>query len=420
VARSLKIPWYKAFVDCTLPHTEAPRNYLFWSAISVLAGVLKNEVFFKDGLYTLYPNQYIILTGPPGIGKGTAINFAWKMTKLVNNQRLANVLTDKATIPEILRLIAKGWPGGIKVLGSQGVVGALEHSCTIIASELQTLLSTGDASTLSTFCQLWDQQEYENRTKNQGTDIIKDMCVNLIGGTVPDYVRGMERDISAIVAGGFNARCIFIFEDKKSKELDFAVPLDRDPKSKALYDMLAADLEHIAHNVKGEYLLNDEAKLVWKNFYPSVSPLPEDSDAMLNFKGRMRTHVWKMCMILSAARKDRMIIEAADVRDAIFLVTKVRRQVDKVFRGVGTSQLAEPTAKVQAFIEKFGMCTKTELVKATHRHMEPATLDRVLYILLTIGYCVEQRVGNAVYYKQVPKIVQGVGLGAMSQSSNIP
>jgi hypothetical protein len=102
MSRQLTRPWYNAFVDCCLPHTEAPKNYLFWSAISVLAGVLKNEVYFKDQLFTLYPNQFIILTGPPGIGKGTAINFAWKMTKTLNG-RLANVLTDKATIPEILR-----------------------------------------------------------------------------------------------------------------------------------------------------------------------------------------------------------------------------------------------------------------------------------------------------------------------------
>lgn len=418
MARQLNRPWYNAFVDCTLPHTEAPKNYLFWAAISVLAGVLKNEVCFKDGLYTLYPNQFIILTGPPGIGKGTAINFAWKMTKHVNG-RLANVLTDKATIPEILRLIAKGWPGGIKVIGG-AVTGTMEHSCTIIASELQTLLSSGDPSILSTLCQLWDQQEYENRTKNQGTDIIKDMCVNLVGGTVPDYIRGMEHDLSAVVAGGFTARCIFIFEDRKSKELPFVSPIDKHPKSKALYDILIQDLEHIAKNVKGEYVLSPDAELVFRNFHGSMSPGHEDSDAMLNFKARMRTHIWKMCMILTAAESDNLVITGQTVRNAIFLVTTVRRQIDRIFRGVGSSQLAEPTARVQAIIERRGMCTRTELLQATQRHMDYTTLDKVLYVLMQIGFCVETKVGAKVYFKQVVQVVPNPGASQKVVGINKP
>lgn len=400
MSRLLTRPWYSTFVDCTLPHTEAPKNYLFWSAISVVAGVLKDKVFFKEGLYTLYPNQFIILAGPPGIGKGTAINFAWKMTKQQNG-RLSNVLTDKATIPEILRLIAKGWPGGIKVIGG-AVTGTMEHSCTIIASELQTLLSSsGDPTTLSTFCQLWDQQEYENRTKNQGTDIIKDMCVNLVGGTVPDFIRSMDKELGAFVAGGFTARCIFIFEEKKSKELPFISPIDKNPKSKALYDLLVSDLEHIAKNINGEYTLSPDAELVFRNEYGGMSPAYDDSEAMLNFKARMKTHVYKMAMILTASFTDSMVITGQVMRDAFFLVKSVRRQVDRIFRGVGSSQLAEPTARVQAIIERRGMCTRTELIQATQRYFDFTTLDRVLYVLALIGFCTEVKVGTKTYFKQV-------------------
>lgn len=415
--RQLNIPWYRAFVEATLPHTEAPKNYLFWSAISVLGGVLKNNVYFKDSLYTLYPNQFIILTGPPGIGKGTAINFAWKLIKTQTNP-LTNVLTDKVTGPKILHLISDGWAGPAKINGS-AVLAVKDHTCTIIATELQNLLNSGD-DMLPTFCQLWDQTDYEYRTKNQGSAIIKGMCVSLIGGTVPDYVRGMEHATNATIAGGFSSRCLFILEDKKSKEQADLPPLEENPKSLSLYSKLKDDLEYIAKNVRGEYKRDDEARIVFTNFYPAISPLPEDTDAILNFKARMRTHIWKMAMIFSAARKDKMVIEGQDVKDAIFMVTTVRRQLDKVFRGIGASQLAEPTARVQQTIERFGMCTKQELIKATHRHLDPQTLDRVLYVLETIGFCTTQKVGNKIYYKQIPKQVGGIGLGSQSKSVNMP
>jgi len=385
----------------------------------VLAGVLKNDVFLKRGLYTLYPNQFIILTGPPGIGKGTAINFAWRMTKITNS-RLANVLTDRATIPELLRLIAKGWPTVPKIINGQALMATMEHSCTIIASELQTLLASGTKDTLQVFCQLWDQQEYENRTKNQGTDIIRDMCVNLIGGTVPDYIRGMERDLGAVIAGGYTARCIFIHADKKSKELPDEPTIESIPKSLELYNKLKNDLLYIASNVKGEFKISEEARLIFSNYYPATSALPDDSDAMLNFKERIKTHIFKLSMILSAARKDSLIIEGQDIRDAIFLITSVRRQLDKVFRGIGSSQLAEPTAKVQSIIERYGMCTKLQLIQSTHRHFDPAVLDRVLYVLETIGFLTIQKRGGKIYYVQIPKGNQGMGLGSVSKSVNIP
>jgi energy-coupling factor transporter ATP-binding protein EcfA2 len=390
--------------------------YLFWSALSVLSGVLKNEAYIKEGTYTLYPNQYIVLTGPPGIGKGTAINTAWRLVKN-NGHSIANILTDEITGPKLLEVIAGGWAATPKLINGQAIIATKEHTCTIIASELQSLLDSGEGM-LVRFIKLWDQNEYEYRTKNQGSNLIKEMCVNVIGCTVPDYVRGMGGAYTSAVSGGFTARCIFVFEDKKSKELPDAIPLESDPKSKDLYDKLRNDLLHIAANVKGEYTKTDEARIIFSNFYPATTPFADDSDAMLNFKARMKVHIWKIAMLMSAARRDKMVIEGQDVRDAIYLVLSVKRQLDKVFRGAGSSDIAEVTAKVQSLMDRVGMVTKTELITALHRHMDPGTLDRVLYVLETIGYCTLRKINGKVYYIVVPKKVAGIGNN--TKSANIP
>ena len=237
------------------------------------------------------------------------------------------------------------------------------------------------------------------------------MCVNLVGGTVSDYIRSMEKDLGSFVAGGFTARCIFIFEEKKSKELPFIPPLDKDKKSKSLYDMLVNDLEHIAKNISGEYILDTEAELVFRNEYSGMSPSYEDSEAMLNFKARMRVHVFKLAMILTAAQSDKLVITGQVMRDSFFLIKSVRRQIDRIFRGVGSSQLAEPTARVQAIIEKRGMCTRSELIQSTQRYMDYTTLDKVLYVLELTGFCQEVKVGSKVYFKQIIKQVGGVKQG---------
>ena len=74
MARVLRKAWHESFYDCMEPHTDAPNNFITWSALSLIGATLKNNVYLKIGTYTLFPNQFIVLVAPPGIGKGTAMN----------------------------------------------------------------------------------------------------------------------------------------------------------------------------------------------------------------------------------------------------------------------------------------------------------------------------------------------------------
>jgi len=401
--RKLTKTWYNSFVDCTLPHTEAPRSYLEWAAFSVLGGVLKNHVYYDEGLYTLYPNQFIILVGPPSVGKGTAVNFAWDMVdKSTNPYKLANLIEDRVTAPRILQRIEAGWPIPPQVAaGGQVVTSLREHTCTIKSTELRVLLTASDWM-LEFLCECWDKNAYSYDTKNMGTNTIKNMCTSLIGATVPDFIRGLEKDVDSTVAGGFSSRCLFIFEDKKSKDLPFAPALKNNPKSLDLYQKLLDDLDYISKNLRGEYKMSQEAKIAFSNFYPTIAPEPADSDAMLHFKGRMKAHIIKTAMILAAGRKDDLVLEGVDMRVAIQLISNVQRKLDRVFRGAGNSRLAETSARVITCVEKASMCTKRELQRTLARHVTPEDLDKTLWLLLEIGHLREivnsSGNGRTVYY----------------------
>lgn len=413
--RKLTKTWYNSFVDCTLGHTEAPRAYLEWAAFSVLGGILKNHVYFKDGLFTIYPNQYIILTGPPAIGKGTAINFAWKLVKDSKlTYPLANTISDRATPEGIIKVLSNGWPiPPVVAQGGQIVTALREHTCTLFSSELRVLISSSDWM-LDFLCDSWDRNGYDYTTKTQGVYALKNLCTSLIGATVPDFIRGLEKDADMAVAGGFSSRCLYIFEDKKSKDLPFAQPIEANPQSKALYEKLGEDLQYIAANLRGEYTMNADAKIKWQNFYPSISPQPDDSDAMLNFKGRMKTHIFKTAMILAAGRKDSLVLEGIDIAVAISLITTIQKKLDRVFRGVGNSRLADATARVMTTIERHSMISRRELQKSLCvRHITPEDLDKALYLLVNIGHVSEIKNGPMTYYappkKQVPTpVAKGV------------
>ena len=95
------------------------------------------------------------------------------------------------------------------------------------------------------------------------------------------------------------------------------------------------------------------------------------------------------------------------MKDAIFLISTIRKQLDRVFRGMGSSRLADATARVQLCIEKYSMVTRRELLRTLHRHVMPDDLDRVLHLLEAIGHVRILKQGQTVYYappltKKVP------------------
>src|ERR1700728_241141 len=92
--RALSKNWILAYNEAISKISEAPGQYNIWAAIAVVSAVLKNHVRMARGPYVVNPNQYIILVGPPGVGKGTAIHPAFDIAKKLN---LINTISDRVT-----------------------------------------------------------------------------------------------------------------------------------------------------------------------------------------------------------------------------------------------------------------------------------------------------------------------------------
>lgn len=399
--RQLKTSIHDAFLKTVAPHTECPDRFIIWSAFSVIGSVLKNNVFIKDGLYTIYPNQYIILVGPPGIGKGTAINFNWGVVRDTAPNYLVNMISDRVTAPRILERIATGWNTNIpKIINGQVIIGgSIEHTCTLFSTELGVLVGASEWM-LEFLCESWDRNAYDYDTKNKGSAIVSDMCTSLIGGTVPDYVQNIERDNKRTIKGGFTSRCIFIYEETPSKYLPFPPPISSSSQSVSMLGCIKNDLEHISHNITGEYTYNVEAKIKFENFLKMVRTNAScDIEPVLNYKARIRAHILKLALILAASRKDSLVIEGIDMDNAIAFHQKVVKDLNRIFRGSGDSEISVAIAKVQEYIERVGLASKKELLSNLYRHMTVETLDRSLYVLETIGFCDPITRGKVTFFK---------------------
>lgn len=387
MARLLKKPWHEVFWECVSPHTDAPDNFITWSAISLIGATMKNNVFFETGTYTVYPNQFIVLVAPPGVGKGTAMQLVKGLIDEVK-PTLVNTLSDRITAERIIERIADGWIGPLKIVGQQLSIGNNDHNCMLFSEELRILLSASEW--MLTFLEVaWSQNTFDYQTKNKGNVSITSMCCSLLAASVPDFLRNVNREAHMVITGGFSSRCLFIYAENPSKDLPWPQPLKKNSRSKALYDSLSADLHEIAM-LKGEFQVAPVAKIIFEQFLVEnrACAAKDVSEAIINFRARVKAHVLKLAMVFSASRGNDLLISDIDMMNAIAEVKKIILSLEKLFRGAGDAPEAPIAARVQGFIEKTGQTTNREIMRAMHQHIGSfENLDRILTVLQAIGFC---------------------------------
>ncbi|HEY1646127.1 MAG TPA: DUF3987 domain-containing protein [Candidatus Saccharimonadales bacterium] len=412
--RALSSSWITTYYETIAKISEAPNQFNIWAAISVVSSVLKNHVYFSRGVYTIYPNQYIILVGPPGVGKGTAIHPAYDFPIDLG---LVNAVSDRNTAPRILEKLAAGFISmapGQSVLPpvantQQQIPQALKEAAAVIkASELQTLLGSSDWMT-TFLCETWDRKDFEYDTKHAGTSIVKNMCVSLIGACVPAYIQSLSKETASAINGGFTARAVFVYANEKSKNIEWPKSFKELQGGIDLHKKLEDDLRAIS-NLRGEFSISAHAKNVFQDFYrsKSVTHSDSDSDVMQHFKSRIHVHAFKVAMALSAAFSDSLEISLQDMQVAITLVKQVQNNLDRAFRGFGTSQLAEVTSRIQQFIEQRGVTTRKEILTYNHRYISDEDLTRVLFLLQQIDFIKVTSSGGTTqiqYNKQAGAVV---------------
>lgn len=386
--RTLNKPWLEAYLEY-VSETEAPSKYRLWSGISALSSSLKRKVFVKRGMLKIFANQYIVLVGPPGVGKGTAMTPA---IELVREANTAHFIEDRATAERIQEILANGFPQ-IQTLGGGMNITGTDHSATAVAPELSIFLGASDWS-LQFLCTLWDKSEFTYDTKKSKTVIIKENCFGLLGACTPDYIRKLNKDAMAAVAGGFTSRTIFCFAAKKEKTIVWP-----QGNSLALKQPLVDDLRHISQ-LHGEMQWTKESRDLFADFYTQNEDETDEfeSEVLMNFRARMWSHVVKAAMVLSISEGDDLIIKPRHVTTAINMVHEVFATLDITFRGVGESDLSEATDRIMRFIEKKGKCTRAEIMRFNYRHITDEDLERVLSTLKTIRFITEGFTGSSPIY----------------------
>lgn len=360
-----------------MQQAEAPPNFVFWSGILSIAAIMKRKVFYKRKLQTIYPNVYVILTGPPGSGKGSAII---PTVKILKSTGIPNFLADRMSAEEICAIISNGFGQGVNVSGGGTVsLGNDDKSALVVEEEFGSLFGISDWM-LEFLNKMWDSGEYDYQTRSNHSKpfLIRESALCVLAGTIPEHLKfiSVHRQTAAI-SGGFSSRCIMPYANAQQTQ-DFWGTVGM---SKVVEDSLVDELQKIYQNINGEFTFSLEAKKTLADFYYSIDFDSIESDAIRNFRNRLITHVGKTALCLAISDQKGQVIQEKHINKAIEELKKVEKNLDVIFAFVGESQDIEGMARVQQFINKKGVTTRKEILISLKRYVSSDQLNRILTVL---------------------------------------
>lgn len=357
--------WLSAFCDYA-GYMEAPRRMHFWAGVSAIAGALRRKVWFDQIRFRWFPNFYVIFVAPPGIvAKSTTADVSINLLRSVPGINFGpDVITWQALATRFANAREEISVNG-DLLGEKLVMSAI----TCCSTELGNLLNPKDPELVSLLITLWDgRKQYEKETKMSGNDYVEAPWLNVIGCTTPHWIA--DNVPESMIGGGLTSRMVFVYAEEKAKEvpyLDEVIP-KTDPEVERA---LIADLEYISLHLCGGYSLTAGARLWGREWYHRIlhDRAPGlDDDRFDGYISRKQALLHKLAMILSAAKRDELVIDEEDFVVADTMIRDVEPDMPKVFSRIGRSLQANQTERLIAFIRRRGAVDYAEAYRFVHSY----------------------------------------------------
>lgn len=313
---------------------EAPKTYHLWCGLSALSSILSRRVWLNLGRIRIYPNLYVILLGPPGNGKTTAMVVAKELIRELNELPFS---AESQTKESLVRELA----GYIRQYEYQGKP-ITYTPISIFVTELSHFLGPNSGHMLDFLTTVYDQDYYDAKTKNKGNDLIVGPTVNLLACTTPEWITTYLR--ADIITGGFTRRAIFINEFEG--ELRVAFPKRTAEQMKAREALLVAARRLLT--ISGEVKWSDAAVEWWTKWYIGRE-LPSDPTVRYYYKTR-HIQILKVAIIL-AVIEDTFTLTVNHIEVAMSMFELIETNLGRVFQGMGRNELNNVGQKILDLVE---------------------------------------------------------------------
>lgn len=285
--------WIENYLSCT-DHANSPKIYRKWAALSAVSAVLQRKVFSVLNGGIIFPNLFVALVGPPGLGKTQAIAPIRGMLASLDSVKLSPA---KLSPEKFIGLLAKT----TRIVPLENDPLFSQSAYAVFLSELSTFIRPNDADFMTILTDLYDcPTTWTYATIARDIERIENVFVSVIGGITP---KALAANFGPAAIGiGFTSRLNMIFSD------DYKVPNLFSSEEPADLQSFRDDLKTMS-NLTGKFRFSSDTVKefqAWVN--AGMEPAPTDA-RLQEYLPRRWLHLAKLCMIYSVAESDRLFIE---------------------------------------------------------------------------------------------------------------
>ncbi len=366
--------------------TEAPENYSIWAAIGTMSAVLQGRVWLRYGRFTVLPNTYIVLLGPPGNGKTTVMNFGQKIIRELPTIAMSAQAQTKESLVKEIFANQRAVPVGSVVIPYAPMA--------IFITELSHFLGPNSGHMIDFLTTVYDQDKYDNKTKNKGSETILGPYVSILACTTPEWVSSYLK--TDIITGGFTRRAIFVNEAEGSQRIPWP---DYSPEQQTAFNNCVS-ICRSKLDLAGEVQWTNDARK-WFNDWYLKRDLPKDP-TIRGFHRTKHMQMIKVGIIVACCESDNLKMTAEHLQIAEAIVLRIEPNMAAVFNAVGRNELHAVGAKILELVNmNGGMISEKQVMMA----MSAQANGRELYEVITALIKTDQLVRMEETKKEVKRVI---------------
>jgi hypothetical protein len=369
--------WLDAFVD-SMKATNSPAIFQKWAAVCVLGGAMERKCWIETSIGTLYPNMYVVLVAPPGVGKSVAIRRARDAYLSLKSHHLASSSVTKAslidTLNESVRTI---------ITPDQIPASRMFNSLQVISSEMGVLLPSYDPEFMHVLTDLYDCDVYSERRRTNKISIeMKAPQVSMLAACTPNYLTSVLPE--GAWEQGFASRLILIYSGDvhlvdlfSEQEIVVNEKLNKELKVRA--------------DTFGKFRFTAEAiSMITEWRAAGETPVP-DHPKLINYRTRRTSHILKLSMIMSMSESTDLIIDERHVERALNWLLEAEFFMPEIFKAMSGTSHGQLISETWHFVYKTFMkdkqkpVAKARIVNYLQARTPAHNVPRVLEVMESAG-----------------------------------
>ncbi len=289
-----------------LEDLESPDLYIDWGFYFLISSCLQRRVWTSQGINAIYPNLFMLLVGPPACGKSRLISM---VSDILQDKELLIMSKDKKHTAPIFPYAADSITAEAlsqylaqectKIFQREDGSDYIHASCTMLVEELGVFLKKRTEDTVNMLNQLYDARNYRYYTKAKGKDNVQNVCLSLVAGTTPSFIRECFNE--NLISQGFTSRFVVVYQEQPRFLRQFTGFEDKHMKARAEL------VQHVKKLSKrcGPIPMSEECAAYHKERYESGSYINNrinSSPKLDMYYARKNIHLQKLALAIQMGK----------------------------------------------------------------------------------------------------------------------